>query len=84
MGDDKLPLIVEELAQIEADSAIPKNVRTHIKNAIYALQKKEEQVEVKIDRALAELGDADEDPNISQYTRTKIWGVVSALESKNK
>ena len=82
MGENKIPVIVEELAQIETDNATPKNVRVHIKNAIFALQQEDEQIEVKIDRALAELGDADEDPNIPQYTRTRIWSVVSALESK--
>ena len=82
MGENKILLIIEELAQIEADGSIPKNVRTHIKNAMFALRENGEQIEVKIDRALTELGDADEDPNIPQYTRTKIWSVVSALESK--
>ncbi len=79
--DDKLISIITELIQIESDLSVPKNVRNHIKNAIFALQE-DKETEVKIDKALEELGDADTDPNIPQYTRTKIWSVVSALESK--
>lgn len=82
MSDEKIISIVTELIQIESDISVPKNVRTHIKNAIFALQENSSKVEIKIDKALEELGDADTDPNIPQYTRTKIWGVVSALESK--
>ncbi len=81
MSEDKIISIVTELTLIESDLTVPKNVRGHIKNAIQALQNSS-QIEVQIDRALTELGDADEDPNIPEYTRTKIWSVISALESK--
>ena len=82
MNKNKMVTVVYELIQIESDLSVPKNVRSHIKNAIIALQEENNHLNVKIDKALAELGDADEDPNIPQYTRAKIWGVVSALESK--
>ena len=82
MSDEKIITIVTELLLLESDLSVPKNVRKHIKNAIYALQEENKQVEVQIDKALEELSAADDDPNIPQYTRTKIWGVVSELESK--
>ncbi len=82
MSDEKIITIVTELLLLESDLSVPKNVRKHIKNAIYALQEENKQVGVQIDKALEELSDADDDPNIPQYTRTKIWGVVSELESK--
>ena len=83
MSNDKILSVITELTQIGSDLSVPKNVRTHVKRAIYALEDQNGKVEVKIDKALEELGDADTDPNIPQYTRTKIWGVVSALESNN-
>ena len=71
---------MEELTEIECDDSVPKNVRARVRNAIIALEENGKAVEVKIDRALEELGDVDNDPNLSSYTRTKIWNVVSVLE----
>lgn len=79
---EKIHSIIEELILIESDTSVPKNVRGHIKNAINALNCNDKKIEVKIDKALEELGNADGDPNLPSYTRTKIWSVVSALESK--
>ena len=80
MSEDKIEEIVEVLAQIEKDFAVPKNIRARIKNAIDVLKEKEATIAVKIDRSLQELESLDEDPNIPAYTRTQIWNVVSLLE----
>lgn len=83
MGDEnKLISVLETLAQIEEDLTVPKNIRFHIKSAITALEEKEAQTAVKIDKALEALNEIDSDPNIPQYTRTQIWNIVSVLECK--
>ena len=81
-NNDEIVFIVNELLLLETDESVPKNVRAHIRNAILALEENGKQIEVKVDRALEELSEIDNNPNLQQYTRTKIWGVVSALEGQ--
>lgn len=76
--------IIVALSKIEEDYTVPKNVRAKIKNAILALEEKERAIDVKINKSLQELDDIADDPNLPQYTRTEIWGIVSLLESSNK
>ncbi len=74
--------IIENLKIIEQDATVPRNVRSKIKSAIIALEDQNGTAEkVKIDRALQELDDLSDDPNLPSYTRTQIWNVVSTLES---
>lgn len=74
--------IIENLKIIEQDTTVPRNVRSKIKSAILALEDQNGAAEkVKIDRALQELDDLSDDPNLPSYTRTQIWNVVSTLES---
>ena len=74
------PEILENLAQIEQDLTVPKNIRFKIKAAIDALQQ-EIALDLRINKALQELDDLSDNPNIPIYTRTRIWNVVSLLES---
>ncbi|MBS3168299.1 UPF0147 family protein [Candidatus Woesearchaeota archaeon] len=75
--------ILEGLALIEQDTAVPKNVRLKVKNTMLILSNNEEAgVDLKIDKSLQELGDVAEDPNLPQHTRMQIWSVVSRLESQ--
>jgi len=80
MGEEKIFDIVRTLAVIEGDESVPRNVRNRVKNAIVALEENGSITEVKIDKALEELSEIDNDPNLSSYTRTQLWNVVSALE----
>ncbi|MFH1592412.1 MAG: UPF0147 family protein [Candidatus Woesearchaeota archaeon] len=82
MGDEKIIGIVQALVVIENDELVPKNVRTRVRSAICALNDCGCGTEVKIDKALEELSEIDNDPNLSSYTRSQIWNVVSALECK--
>lgn len=73
--------IIETLTQIGEDQSVPKNIRARIKNAIEVLNQEDASIEIKKDKALQELDDLDDDPNIPTYTRTQIWNVVGLLES---
>ena len=81
MAEEKIPEIIEILAQIEEDYTVPRNVRAKIKNAMLALQEEDKAIEVKINKSLQELDDITDDPNLPVYTRTQIWNLVSALET---
>lgn len=74
--------IISNLKVIEEDTTVPKNVRSKVKSAILALEENNGKTKsVKIDKALQELDDLSDDPNLPSYTRTQIWNVVSILES---
>ena len=81
MISKELLTIITNLSQIEEDQSVPKNIRAKIKNAVIALKQDSTSVEIKKDKALQELDNLDDDPNIPMYTRTQIWNVVSLLES---
>lgn len=72
--------LVESLSLIEQDLTVPKNVRTKIKNAMAALQEKSEDSKIMANRALQQLDEISDDPNIPGYVRPQIWNVVSMLE----
>lgn len=75
--------VIGILSIIEEDSSVPKNVRAKVKDAMVSLSEKNgKSSEVKIDQVLQQLDDLSNDPNLPPYTRTQIWNVVSALESK--
>ncbi|MBI4447753.1 UPF0147 family protein [Candidatus Woesearchaeota archaeon] len=71
---------IEILMQIEVDQTIPKNVKQKIRNAIEALKEEDKELAIKANRALQELVDVADDPNIPPYVRPQIWNVVSLLE----
>ncbi len=73
--------LIQELMEINADNGIPKNVRLKISEAILALQQEDKEDSIKANKALQELDDISDDPNMPSYTRTQIWNIVSQLES---
>lgn len=72
--------LVEALAQIECDECLPKNIKLKIQNAIGALNQGDKEAKIKANKALQELDDISDDPNIPAYIRPQIWNVVSMLE----
>ena len=79
MSEDIL-VLVETLSQIEQDDSVPRNVKLKLKNAMLALQGPDPDNKIKASRALQELDDVSDDPNIPSYVRPQIWNVVSMLE----
>ena len=73
--------LIEELTEILEDTTIPKNVRLKIESAILALQDKEIEESLRANKALQELDDLAENPNIPSYIRPQLWNVVSQLEA---
>ena len=79
--ENKIGEIINALKAIEGDKAIPKNVREGIKNSMQALKEERINTAVKINRSLQNLEELSDNPNISVYTRTQLWNIVSLLES---
>lgn len=73
-----------DLTSIEQDLTVPKSIRNRVRVAISALGVENEPAEMKIDKALQELDEISDDPNIPSFTRTQIWNIVSILSMMDK
>ena len=73
--------LIEELVSITEDQTIPRNVRQKIQEAILSLQNEEVEECLRANKALQELEDLSENPNIPSYVRPQLWNIVSQLET---
>ncbi len=74
--------LIEELLMILEDDSIPKNVKIKIESAISTLQLDSVEQSIRANKALQELEDLSDDPNIPSYIRPQLWNIVSQLETK--
>lgn len=82
LQEAELKNIVEGLLSIEQDTSVPKNIRAKVKSAIDILSLPQQDMSLKIDKSLDELGEVADDPAVPSYTRMQIWSVVSMLENR--
>lgn len=73
--------LIEELNLLLEDDSVPKNVRVKLISAKSALQQKDMENCLRANKALQELDDLSDDPNIPSYVRPQIWNIVSQLET---
>ncbi|MBN2101487.1 MAG: UPF0147 family protein [Candidatus Aenigmarchaeota archaeon] len=79
MKAGEIKSLLEDVLQ---DHGMPRNVRLSLENSISSLEKDDdEDVSVKVASIISALDEASGDPNISSYARTRIWNLVSQLES---
>ena len=81
MNDEQFDNILEALKDFAGDSTVPRNVKTKIEGIISLLKGSDGDLSLKINKALSELDEISEDPNLQSYTRTQIWNLASLLES---
>lgn len=77
--DDRLSGIIEALEELMEDTTVQKNIKTRISSIIEALSQ-DEELSIRINKALDELDEISNDNNLHSYTRTQIWNVASMLE----
>lgn len=70
---------IEKLQEMEEDINIPKNIKIKVKSIITTLNG-EKEPSIKTNKALSELDEISNDPNLEPYARTQIWNIVSILE----
>jgi uncharacterized protein len=68
------------LGEIMDDRGVPRNIKSSIEESI-GIMAGSQTDEEKIASIVSILDEASTDPNISLNTRTKIWNMVSMLES---
>ncbi|HIH15135.1 MAG TPA: hypothetical protein HA360_04485 [Nanoarchaeota archaeon] len=74
--------LIEELRAIIEDDTIPKNVKLKIESAIAALSEESIEESLRANKALQELDDLSDDPNIPSYIRPQLWNILSQLETR--
>ena len=75
--------VINSLNEIQADSTVPRNVRTKIEAIVNTL-KDDTELSIKVNKALNELDELANDVNLQSYTRTQIWNIMSVLEKFNQ
>ena len=71
----------EILSSIVTDHSVPKNIRRAAKKAYDGLENEEDDPTVRANFAISVLDEISQDPNCPVYSRTKIWQIVSILET---
>lgn len=79
MTSENLMNIVESLEELSQDSTVQKNIKARIAEVIKTLNS-DQDMSIKINKALDELDQISNDNNIHTYARTQIWNAVSMLE----
>jgi len=69
------------LDEVSQDNTTPRNIRRAAKEAADALKVEAHTIGVRAANAITILDEISQDPNMPQYTRVKIWNVVSILEA---
>jgi uncharacterized protein (UPF0147 family) len=67
------------LNELSGDPAVSKNIKTRVISVISIL-KEDIDIGVRCDKAIQTLT-FDEDYNIDMFTKTRIWSLLSMLES---
>lgn len=79
MPQNQINDIVDFLNELLEDNTVPKNLKAKIEMIRSILESKDD-ISIKVDRAVLELEEIQNDSNLQPYLRTQIWNVVSMLE----
>ncbi|MHA1167211.1 MAG: UPF0147 family protein [Candidatus Hodarchaeales archaeon] len=79
--EDKISEAKMHLNHIISDHSIPKNIRRAARAAVDNLENEEDAPTVRANGAISVLDEISQDPNCPVYSRTKIWQIVSILET---
>ncbi len=73
--------IIDIIKDLIDDNTVPKNVKTKLSEIANMLETDDDELSLKVNKALHELDEIASDANLQSYTRTQILGISSALES---
>jgi len=79
--EERIKQALVVLGGISEDTTTPRNIRRAAKDAMNALQSTEFTPAVRASNAISLLDEILQDPNMPQYTRVKLWNVMSVIEA---
>lgn len=79
--DERISNIIESLEELSQDNTVPRNIKSKVEEVATLLKgDDDENLSIKINKALSTLDEISDDTNIQAYTRTQIWNIASLLE----
>ncbi|MEM2118771.1 MAG: UPF0147 family protein [Candidatus Bathyarchaeia archaeon] len=79
--EERIKQALAVLGAVSEDTTTPRNIRRTAKDAMDVLQSSEFTVAVRAANAVSLLDEILQDPNMPQYTRVKLWNVMSLIEA---
>jgi uncharacterized protein (UPF0147 family) len=79
--EERIRQAVAVLEQVSEDTTTPRNIRRAAKDSVNALQGTEFTPAVRASNAISLMDEILQDPNMPQYTRVKLWNVMSVIEA---
>ncbi len=74
--------IIKLMTEIMEDRTIPRNIRTAVEEAKGDLtEKTNNSWDIRLSSAISVLDEIINDPNMPMHARTRIWNIVSLLET---
>ncbi|MBW2988565.1 hypothetical protein DRJ48_02330 [Candidatus Woesearchaeota archaeon] len=81
MAETALDAIHQIISELKEDRAIPRNVIARLEHMEEIFQNDEEDLYIKVDKALQIIDEIIEDTNLQPFIRTKLLNICSLLES---
>ena len=79
--EERIRQAIAVLEQVSEDTTTPRNIRRAAKDSLSSLQGTEFTPAVRASNAISLLDEILLDPNMTQYTREKLWNVMSVIEA---
>ena len=77
--EEEIESIVAVIEDLENDGSVPKNVKSKLIK-ITGILKENAETSIKVNKALHELEEIEDDVNLQQFARTQLWNIASMLE----
>jgi len=79
--EDIIKECADAIEKIMMDTSVPKNIRRVVSEVRSNILDESKEVSMKSTTAISMLEDISNDPNMPLPTRTKIWEIISRLET---
>ena len=79
---ERLEPILKIMEELIEDRMVPRNIRAAVEQAKKELTENEElSMDIRLSAAISILDEIINDPNMPMHARTRIWNIVSMLET---
>lgn len=79
--DETIRICIQMLQNISEDSTIPRNIRRVAESTKSILQDDSRSIGLRAATAISMIDEISNDPNMPVHARTRIWELVSQLET---
>ena len=79
--EERIKKAIVVLREVSEDNTTPRNIRRAAKDSMTVLQGREFTPAVRAQNAVAILDEVLQDVNMPNYTRVRLWNIMSFIES---